>query len=72
MNAAVIAEAPGSQDEDWIEIVDQLSIAESLARGGAEAAWRMDRPLTLIHLLELRAAVVAAVRAYKRMSGAPA
>jgi hypothetical protein len=66
--AAGVQRDPPADDSDWVDLVDHLSVAESLARGGAEAAWRTDSALVLVHLLELRAAVIGALQAYKRIA----
>jgi hypothetical protein len=56
-------------DQDQLEIMDQASLIESLARSVAEAAFRGDRSIVRLHLIELRLACVATIKAAKRFYG---
>ena len=67
----IIAEAPVSQDadQDQRDVMDQASLVESLGRSIAEAAFRGDRSIVRLHLIELRLAFVATLKAAKRFYG---
>jgi hypothetical protein len=49
-------------------LIEFCALSESYARSASEAAWRGDRQTLRVHLVQLRLAVVEALKAHKDLS----
>lgn len=63
--------AAACNDLAFEAIVDCCDLAASYAMSAREAAWRGDRQLLAGHLSQLRACIITALGAHKRLGSVP-